>query len=180
MPWTSRGFSSKTLCVRAGAGTALPQGAQVPEHHQGHSPVSRLGLGSGAEACRQGAAHGPSPLRGASAPCRPKTSQPGAPGQPAGQLHRACRNTKLKQAAPAPGTRYLQGLELREGNWKPEPKKEVAWSHLNSPLPNPQVNPQLDLDTHILTLLFPSSNSTFAARPTAASKAGKECCIKKP
>ena len=98
-------------------------------------------------------------------------NQPGSCIRPAG-------TRSSKQAAPTLGTCYLQGLELQEGNWKPELKKEVAWSHLNSPLPNPQVNPRLDLDTHTLALLFPSSNSMFAARSTAVAKAGKECCVK--
>lgn len=50
-------------------------------------------------------------------------------------------------------------LETRE-------KKEVP-RHLNCPLPTPQVNPQLKLDIHTLTLLF-------AAGTAAVAKAGQK------
>lgn len=61
---------------------------------------------------------------------------------------------------------------------KPELKKEVASNHLNSPLPTPQVNPQVKLDTHTLTLLLPSSSFAFAARTSAVAKAGQKHNIK--
>ncbi|KAK4828191.1 hypothetical protein QYF61_024625 [Mycteria americana] len=47
------------------------------------------------------------------------------PGNRPGSCIRLAGTQSSKQAVPAPGTCYLQGLELQEGNWKPELKKEA-------------------------------------------------------